>query len=365
MDQMELDWDSKTFSPKEGLQDKPDEKRGISFWTYPLSSPSKAKFFDNVQKPTSTAVPLHENGEMQLRERTDKMDTCQGLDGIIHSKALAKRLQNLRVGNGLRRRNLYQKRLRRTLPWTWLSDIKGQQYSVLPNNSDIEHHSLKRLTSNEYDADNQISSSFGTPSRTALPTSTCFEKNALFLQRHLYLPYVIAGYLQLAFNVVIVGIIMISFIAVAWSIRGDIVGKVKEQTIEAQAIVDRCYHQYYDNKCNETAHIAPFLRSQCHSWSICMARDPRSIGTKTKLYAETLSEVLNSFVEPISYKTLLFALIFILGFTFISNLAFHFAKKRSSPPISFERPNSNGASDHLMRTPQAKALFAYSEDSPN
>ncbi|GJQ15462.1 hypothetical protein GpartN1_g7253.t1 [Galdieria partita] len=299
MDPMDLDDKASSL-----CSNKKTHSSSISFWTFPLHS----------QQELDTS---------QLNLSNSKEET-ETLDAILHSKALAKRLQSLRVGSGLHRRNLYQKRLKRTLPWTWLSDLKGPSCSH-PNSQGLE----------------STSKALDIPSRKNMEDSSLIERRQWGqeehnqLQKHLYMPYVIAGYLQLTLNMVIVAIILFSLLSIAWSIRNDIVGKVMEQTIEAQSIVRRCHNDYVDNKCNETQSI-PLLRQQCHTWYVCMTRDPKSIGSKTKLYAETLSEVLNSFVEPISYRTLSVILLLLLGFTLISNLAFHFAKKKSPFVYPFE-----------------------------
>lgn len=62
--------------------------------------------------------------------------------------------------------------------------------------------------------------------------------------------------------------------------------------------------------------------------SSCMNRDPTEI-SRTKLSAETIAEIINSFVEPISYKTMIFFCMFTFGLLFVSNAAFGIARSRS------------------------------------
>jgi hypothetical protein len=42
---------------------------------------------------------------------------------------------------------------------------------------------------------------------------------------------------------------------------------------------------------------------QCGAWETCMNRDPTVVG-RAKVGAELIAEVINGFVEPISWKTL-------------------------------------------------------------
>ena len=43
--------------------------------------------------------------------------------------------------------------------------------------------------------------------------------------------------------------------------------------------------------------------AQCAAWEACMARDPRVVG-RARVGAGVLAEVVNGFVEGISWKTL-------------------------------------------------------------
>eukprot|EP00163_Fabomonas_tropica_P009508 TRINITY_DN1931_c0_g3_i1.p1 TRINITY_DN1931_c0_g3~~TRINITY_DN1931_c0_g3_i1.p1 ORF type:complete len:111 (-),score=12.97 TRINITY_DN1931_c0_g3_i1:171-503(-) len=72
------------------------------------------------------------------------------------------------------------------------------------------------------------------------------------------------------------------------------------------------------------------MQKPCMNWETCMNRDPTVIA-RTKISAETLAEIINSFVEPISYKTMVFFTLFIASFMVLSNLAFHFARSRVPP----------------------------------
>jgi hypothetical protein len=62
-----------------------------------------------------------------------------------------------------------------------------------------------------------------------------------------------------------------------------------------------CALQYKNNLC-ATSPI-PAMAQQCGIWETCMQRDPTIIG-RAKVGAELIAEVVNGFVEPISWKTL-------------------------------------------------------------
>jgi len=62
-----------------------------------------------------------------------------------------------------------------------------------------------------------------------------------------------------------------------------------------------CSLQYRNNLCEVNA--IPAMIHQCAKWEMCMNRDPAAVG-RAKVSAELIAEVVNGFVEPISWKTL-------------------------------------------------------------
>lgn len=65
--------------------------------------------------------------------------------------------------------------------------------------------------------------------------------------------------------------------------------------------VAQCALHYKTNLC--ATNPIPAMAHQCAAWESCMNRDPSKVG-RAKVGAETIAEVINSFVEPISWKTL-------------------------------------------------------------
>lgn len=59
--------------------------------------------------------------------------------------------------------------------------------------------------------------------------------------------------------------------------------------------------QFKTNLC--TTNPIPAMAHQCGLWETCMNRDPTKVG-RARVGAELIAEVVNGFVEPISWKTL-------------------------------------------------------------
>ena len=60
------------------------------------------------------------------------------------------------------------------------------------------------------------------------------------------------------------------------------------------------------------------MEPYCLDWARCKARDPYKVA-RAKVSAHTFAEIFNSFVEPISYKAMLFTAILVFGCFGISN----------------------------------------------
>lgn len=64
----------------------------------------------------------------------------------------------------------------------------------------------------------------------------------------------------------------------------------------------QCAKKFMDNGCAAVTRF-PALEKSCNEWEECMHREVVVVG-KTRVVAETLAEVVNGFVEVISFKTM-------------------------------------------------------------
>ncbi|CAE6406832.1 unnamed protein product [Rhizoctonia solani] len=126
-----------------------------------------------------------------------------------------------------------------------------------------------------------------------------------------YAPHILLGYVRVIFNTALVLGFLYILLVIVVTVRRDIEDKVSAYTGENAAEIQQCSSQYLLNKCDEET-IVPHMKQFCDEWEKCMQRDASVVG-RARVAAETLAEVVNGFVEPISWKT--------LGFS-ISTLAF-------------------------------------------
>ena len=87
-----------------------------------------------------------------------------------------------------------------------------------------------------------------------------------------------------------------------WStIKSDVDEKAREAAHEIMAEMAGCTREYKDNKCDSSTRV-PALEAVCNNWEKCMKQDPSLVG-RASVSAYTFAGVLNSFFEPLHWKT--------------------------------------------------------------
>lgn len=125
-----------------------------------------------------------------------------------------------------------------------------------------------------------------------------------FLEAHPHAPRILSFYTQLAFNtsIVVLGLyLLVAFLLTIWS---DIKRESEKASADILAEMTLCAKNFVENRCGgEDGKRLPALEVVCDNWERCMNRDPQGVG-RAKLSAHAIAEIVNSFVEPISYKTM-------------------------------------------------------------
>ncbi|KAJ1926847.1 hypothetical protein IWQ60_003433 [Tieghemiomyces parasiticus] len=142
------------------------------------------------------------------------------------------------------------------------------------------------------------------------------------------IPYILSGYIQMLFNLFIVAVVLYIVTQFIMTIQRDVDLKVDEYSDEILQEMALCTKSYLENRCSPDTRV-PAMQKACAVWETCMNRDPKVVG-RAKVSAETFAEIINSFIEPISYKTMAFFAMLLFGTLFISNFAFHFFRSRSA-----------------------------------
>ena len=121
-------------------------------------------------------------------------------------------------------------------------------------------------------------------------------------QTHREIPVIASQYLQLFFNLSMILLLLYAVFCFYLTVRRDVDQKVEEYSAEIVQEMSQCAKEYVENRCDPNMRV-PAMEIRCTAWERCMNRDPTQIG-RARVSAETFAEIINSFIEPISYKTM-------------------------------------------------------------
>ncbi|KAJ3242096.1 hypothetical protein HDU81_007850 [Chytriomyces hyalinus] len=129
-----------------------------------------------------------------------------------------------------------------------------------------------------------------------------------YQSNHLLLPYIIMGYLRLAFTLFTMALSVYFIVQFILTVKHDLDMKAVEYSSEIIQQVHDCSKLYLANKCSPPESRLPAMQQMCSEWELCMTRDPHEVG-RLKVGAEAVAEVLNRLFEPLSIKTMASAVV--------------------------------------------------------
>ncbi|PWW77585.1 hypothetical protein C7212DRAFT_277586 [Tuber magnatum] len=233
-----------------------------------------------------------------------------------------KRVSNDGAINKVRRRRMNQK-LERGDWWT----ISGPAGSA----SEGEDQDAEDDEDDNDGDGRQIYEDMSTPRRWGSKAKSAATRWA---QTHREIPIIASQYLQLFFNLSMVLLLLYAVFCFYLTVRRDVDQKVEEYSAEIVQEMSQCAKEYVDNRCDPNMRV-PAMEIRCAAWERCMNRDPTQIG-RAKVSAETFADIINSFIEPISYKTMFFCTILFFGGLAVSNMAFgYFRAKTLNHPAPY------------------------------
>ncbi|KAH9815525.1 Di-sulfide bridge nucleocytoplasmic transport domain-containing protein [Melampsora americana] len=143
-------------------------------------------------------------------------------------------------------------------------------------------------------------------------------------------PYILLVYLQLLFNTSLVLLAFFLFVNFILMMRTDINSRLAAQTTQLRQEIQICTDEYNNNRCFPISQRTKFIEQHCIEWERCMNQNP-SLLSKSKIGAETFAEVMNGFVDVISWKTMIFILSLIAAGIYATNLAMNSYKAKWNP----------------------------------
>ena len=123
------------------------------------------------------------------------------------------------------------------------------------------------------------------------------------IQKHPYAPAILGYWLQFAFNLVVVGVIIWVIYIFIGGMRGDYWAARNELRAELLEEMAKCLSDYTTNRCAPIEQRLPAMNKMCEEWEACMNQDPDRVRS-VQLGAKNIIEIFNEVFETMHWKTL-------------------------------------------------------------
>ncbi|KAE8226837.1 hypothetical protein CF319_g607 [Tilletia indica] len=124
---------------------------------------------------------------------------------------------------------------------------------------------------------------------------------------HMDWPELLLGHAQFIFNASLLAATLYLLFLIARTVQRDVEWKWLEYRAELETQIAACKTSYERNHCASPT-LGVDFQAQCALWSRCMARDPDGVG-RARVFAETVADIANGFVDRVSWKTMAFTLL--------------------------------------------------------
>lgn len=122
------------------------------------------------------------------------------------------------------------------------------------------------------------------------------------LERHPHVPSILSWWAQLVVNLSLFSLAVYVVFGFVAAIKAEFEQAAEEVSDGILAEMATCAKSYVDNRCAGNDRL-PALETVCENWERCMNRDPAKVG-HAKVSAHTMAVIINSFIDPISWKAI-------------------------------------------------------------
>ncbi|MCO5613948.1 hypothetical protein L7F22_068228 [Adiantum nelumboides] len=183
------------------------------------------------------------------------------------------------------------------------------------------------------------------------------NRNQPFSPRSWLDPEWCLGMAQFGFNAtLLIGVVWVLFNVVR-TLQRDVSSKVREYEMEYLAEIESCSQSYHLNRCG-TEGAVPALANACANWQRCSARDPANVG-RARVAAETVAEIVNGFVDVVSWKSMLFTLLSLIIIVGATNSFLSFFRIRSRTNKGNKNINIASQGDYRNAIPPTHGYGGY------
>ncbi|KAI9375531.1 Di-sulfide bridge nucleocytoplasmic transport domain-containing protein [Aspergillus egyptiacus] len=262
-----------------------------------MSSPEAADNDDTPEQPTKSG---HRNSLFGMYGRFAPSPGRGEIPRLSHySNAAARRVQKRRLRNKALDLQLHRD-----------SDDDDSDRSDRPGSSEGNQKSGRNDKAKKGD-------------QTRMST---FSELFALLEAHPNVPNILSWWAQLVVNLSLFSLAVYVVYGFVSAIRAEFDQAAEEVSDTILAEMATCARSYVDNKCGGGDRL-PALETVCENWERCMNRDPAKVG-RARVSAQTMAIIINSFIDPISWKAIAFFLATISTVTVVSNWSFRSFRSR-------------------------------------
>ncbi|RAL12884.1 putative nuclear envelope protein Brr6 [Aspergillus homomorphus CBS 101889] len=200
------------------------------------------------------------------------------------------------------------------------------------------------------------------PGQTSGSRLASFSDFFALLEAHPNIPSILSWWAQLVVNLSLFSLAVYVVFGFVSAIRAEFDQAAEEVSDTILAEMAACAKSYVDNRCAGGDRL-PALETVCENWERCMNRDPAKVG-RAKVSAHTMAVIINSFIDPISWKAIMFFLATISTVTVVSNWSFRsFRNRYSQHDYSHPAPAFNRQASGQHHPPIAQSQYPYQHNS--
>lgn len=147
----------------------------------------------------------------------------------------------------------------------------------------------------------------GPGQQSTVSRMTSFSNFFALLEAHPHVPSILSWWAQLVVNLSLFSLAVYVVFGFVSAIRTEFEQAAEEVSDGILAEMATCAKSYVDNRCAGNDRL-PALETVCENWERCMNRDPAKVG-RAKVSAHTMAVIINSFIDPISWKAIVRSLL--------------------------------------------------------
>ena len=175
------------------------------------------------------------------------------------------------------------------------------------DDDDDDDDEIVRPSSNEQNLGGKLSwqqqqQQDGPGQQSTVSRMTSFSNFFALLEAHPHVPSILSWWAQLVVNLSLFSLAVYVVFGFVSAIRTEFEQAAEEVSDGILAEMATCAKSYVDNRCAGNDRL-PALETVCENWERCMNRDPAKVG-RAKVSAHTMAVIINSFIDPISWKAI-------------------------------------------------------------